>query len=38
MVYTAAREPGSTVSLIDSASGCLTIRRYVNFGSNGKAQ
>jgi hypothetical protein len=32
-VYTSAREPGSTVSLIDSAPGCLTIRRYVDYGS-----
>lgn len=38
MVYTTAREPGSTVSLIDSASGCLMIRRYVNFGSNASVQ
>ena len=38
MVYTNAREPGSTVSLIDSAPGCLTIRRYVNFAANARVQ
>lgn len=33
MVYTNAREPGSSVSLIDSQPGCLVIRRYVKFSS-----
>ena len=31
MVYTDAHDPGSSVSLIDSSSGCLVIRRYVKF-------
>jgi len=30
-VYTDARDPTSTVSLIDSPPGCLVIRRYVEF-------
>ena len=30
-VYTDARDPHSTVSLIDSPPGCLVIRRYVEF-------
>lgn len=33
MVYTQAHEPGSSVSLIDSSSGCLVIRRYVKFST-----
>ena len=35
MVYTRSDEPGSTVSLVDAAPGCLTIRRYVKFSSVG---
>lgn len=31
-VYTDAREPTSSVSLIDSPPGCLVIRRYVEYG------
>lgn len=30
-VFTSNSTPGSTVSLIDSAPGCLIIRRYINF-------
>ncbi|TDV15606.1 hypothetical protein [Paraburkholderia caballeronis] len=33
-VYTRDREPGSTVSLVDSPPGCLTIRRYVKFSAS----
>jgi len=38
-VYTRAQEPGSSVSLIDSPPGCLTIRRFVKFSAtaNGAA-
>lgn len=30
-VYTDGKDPGSSISLIDSAPGCLVIRRYVAF-------
>jgi hypothetical protein len=33
IVYTDARDPGSSVSLIDTPPGCLVIRRYVKFSS-----
>jgi hypothetical protein len=33
VVYTRAQEPGSSVSLIDSPPGCLTIRRFVKFSA-----
>jgi hypothetical protein len=36
-VYADARDPGSTVSLIDEATGCLVIRRYVKFSSKAVA-
>ncbi|PLZ00872.1 hypothetical protein CY652_18655 [Burkholderia sp. WAC0059] len=36
-VYATQQEPGSTVSLIDSAPGCLSIRRYVNFAAGNAA-
>jgi hypothetical protein len=32
-VYARAQEPGSSVSLIDSPPGCLTIRRFVKFSA-----
>jgi hypothetical protein len=32
-VYSDAKDPGSTVSLIESPPGCLVIRRYVKFSS-----
>jgi len=37
MVYTRDDQPGSTVSLIDSAPGCLTLRRYVKFSMTSPA-
>ncbi|SIT46983.1 conserved exported hypothetical protein [Paraburkholderia ribeironis] len=33
VVYVEAREPGSSVSLIDAPPGCLVIRRYVKFSA-----
>jgi hypothetical protein len=33
MVYTDAKDPGSSVSLIDEQVGCLVIRRYVKFSA-----
>ena len=36
-VYTEAKDPSSTVSLIDSPPGCLVIRRYVKFSSRAQA-
>jgi hypothetical protein len=36
-VYTDARDPGSSVSLIDAPQGCLVIRRYVKFSSKAPA-
>lgn len=34
IVYTDAKEPGSSVSLIDAEAGCLVIRRYVKFSAS----
>jgi hypothetical protein len=33
MVYTDAKDPGSSVSLIDAQASCLVIRRYVKFSA-----
>ena len=38
MVYTDARDPNSTVSLIDTPPGCLVIRRYVEFNWKPRAK
>jgi hypothetical protein len=37
MVYTDAKDPGSSVSLIDAQAGCLVIRRYVKFSAGAVA-
>lgn len=36
-VYTDAKQPGSSVSLIDSPASCLVIRRYVKFSAGSSA-
>jgi hypothetical protein len=36
-VYTEAKEPGSSVTLLDAGTGCLVIRRYVKFSSRVQA-
>lgn len=37
MVYTDAKDPGSSVSLIDAQASCLVIRRYVKFSAGAAA-
>ena len=37
MVYTDAKDPGSSVSLIDAQASCLVIRRYVKFSAGATA-
>ena len=37
MVYTDAKDAGSSVSLIDAQGGCLVIRRYVKFSAGAAA-
>jgi hypothetical protein len=36
-VYTEAKEPGSSVTLIDAGAGCLVIRRYIKFSARVQA-